>query len=386
MILSMLRNSSGAALRALAVVLALGVWLGIGSVGGVAQGQLSQVQTNDAAAFLPTTAESTRAAELTAQFVDTETLPALVVLEPAAGGQVSDEQVAAVQELAAGLGDLPLPEGTESGTWSRYLAADPVVAPSQDGQAILVIISLDGSAADQQLGEEGRVSTAFVSQLRTQLDEQLGATATSAGELGLHAWVTGPAGFVADLVTAFGGIDGVLLLVALGAVLVILVLVYRSPLLPLAVILTAVFALCLAGWVVYSLADADVIVLNGQSQGILSILVVGASVDYALLLVARYREELRHVEAPWTAMRRALRASLEPIAASAGTVVAGLLCLLLSDLASNRDLGPVAAIGIASAFLAVLTFLPALLLVGGGRARFWFWPRTPGPSPRLRSR
>ncbi|MGN8245324.1 MMPL family transporter [Cellulomonas soli] len=375
----MLRNSSGAALRALAVVLALGVWLGIGSVGGVAQGQLSQVQTNDAAAFLPTTAESTRAAELSAQFVDSETLPTLVVLQPAAGGQVTDEQVAAVQEFAAGLPDLPLPEAAGDGTWGQYLVADPVVIPSQDGEAILVVISLDGAAADDQLGEEGRVSTAFVDELRTQLDEQLGATATSSGELGLQAWVTGPAGFVADLVTAFGGIDGVLLLVALGAVLVILVLVYRSPLLPLAVILTAVFALCLAGWVVYSLADADIIVLNGQSQGILSILVVGASVDYALLLVARYREELRHVEQPWAAMGRAMRASLEPIAASAGTVIAGLLCLLLSDLASNRDLGPVAAIGIASAFLAVLTFLPALLLVGGARARFWFWPRTPRP-------
>ncbi|NYI60395.1 MMPL family transporter [Cellulomonas soli] len=376
----MLRNSSGAVLRALAVVVALGVWLGIGSVGGMAQGKLSQVQTNDAAAFLPTTAESTQAAALSAEFVETETLPALIVLEPAAGGAVTPEQIAAVQDFAAGLGDLPLPQDAGvTGTWGQYLVADPVVAPSQDGEAILVVLSLDAVAADQQLGEDGRVSTAFVTEVRAQLDEQLGATATSAGEIGLHAWVTGPAGFVADLVTAFGGIDGVLLLVALGAVLVILVLVYRSPLLPLAVIVTAVFALCLAGWVIYSLADADVIVLNGQSQGILSILVVGASVDYALLLVARYREELRHVEQPWTAMRRALRASFEPIAASAGTVIAGLLCLLLSDLASNRDLGPVAAIGIASAFLAVLTFLPALLLVGGRRARFWFWPRTPRP-------
>ena len=110
--------------------------------------------------------------------------------------------------------------------------------------------------------------------------------------------MTGPAGFVADLVTAFGGIDGVLLLVALGAVLLILVLVYRSPFLPFVVIFTAVFALCLAGLVVYNLAANGTLVLNGQSQGILSILVVGASVDYALLLVARYREELARVEHP----------------------------------------------------------------------------------------
>ena len=142
-------------------------------------------------------------------------------------------------------------------------------------------------------------------------------------------------------------------------------------------ILTAVFSLSLAGLVIYQLAANGTLVLNGQSQGILSILVVGASVDYALLLVARYREELHHVEHPATAMRRALRACIEPIAASAGTVIAGVLCLLLSDLGSNRSLGPVAAIGIASAFLGSLTLLPALLLVLGKRSRALFWPRAP---------
>jgi len=169
----------------------------------------------------------------------------------------------------------------------------------------------------------------------------------------------------------------VLLLVALGAVFVILALVYRSPVLPFVVIFTAVLALCLAGLVVYQLAANDVLTLNGQSQGILSILVVGASVDYALLLVARYREELRGAVSPYTAMRRAVRASVEPIAASAGTVIVGLLCLLLSDLSSNRSLGPVAAIGIVAAFLSAMTLLPAMLLVGGQRARWVFWPRVP---------
>ncbi|NEC93265.1 MMPL family transporter, partial [Streptomyces sp. SID12501] len=145
------------------------------------------------------------------------------------------------------------------------------------------------------------------------------------------------------------GFADLVLLVALGAVLLILVVVYRSPFLPFVVILTAVFALALAGLVVYELADAGVLVLNGQAQGILSILVVGAAVDYSLLLVARYREELRHAEHPADAMRVAWRQTLEPVAASAGTVVAGLLCLLLSDLASNRSLGPVAEIGIGAA-------------------------------------
>ena len=151
--------------------------------------------------------------------------------------------------------------------------------------------------------------------------------------------VTGPAGAIADLVKAFGGIDSLLLLVALGVVFVILVLVYRSPSLPFTVLFTSLFALAGAALVVYQLAANGVLVLNGQSQGILFILVVGAATDYSLLLVARYREELRWVAEPHRAMKRAMRAAIGPIAASAGTVVAGLLCLLLSDLASNRSSG-----------------------------------------------
>ncbi|MBO3103649.1 MMPL family transporter [Cellulomonas sp. zg-ZUI168] len=376
MILSMLSNRRSTLVRAVLVAVALVVWLGIGSVGGVAQGKLSQVQTNDAAAFLPSSAESTRAAQESRGFVETETLPALVVLQPADGSEITPDQLAAVQEWAQEVPDLALPPGNE-GTWSDYLMGEVAVVPAQDGEALLVALSLDGGKAEELLAGEERVSGSFVVALRESLEEDLGATATSAGDLGLQAWVTGPAGFVADLVTAFGGIDGVLLFVALGAVLLILAVVYRSPFLPFVVILTAVFALCLAGLVVYNLAKNGTLVLNGQSQGILSILVVGASVDYALLLVARYREELLHVEHPADAMRRALRACVEPIAASAGTVIAGVLCLLLSDLGSNRSLGPVAAIGIASALLGALTLLPALLLVLGKRSRALFWPRAP---------
>ncbi|GEL96903.1 MMPL family transporter [Cellulomonas terrae] len=376
----MLSNRRSTVLRAVLVGVALVVWLGIGSVGGMAQGKLSQVQTNDASAFLPSSAESTRAAEESKGFVDTETLPALVVLQPADGSDVTPDQLAAVQDWAEAFPDEALPPGND-GTWSDYLVGEVAVVPSEDGEAVLVAYSLDGATADELLAGEEGVTESFVTALRESLESELGATATSAGELGLQAWVTGPAGFVADLVTAFGGIDGVLLLVALGAVLLILVLVYRSPFLPFVVILTAVFALSLAGLVVYNLAANGTLVLNGQSQGILSILVVGASVDYALLLVARYREELAHVAHPADAMKRALRACVEPIAASAGTVIAGVLCLLLSDLGSNRSLGPVAAIGIASALLGALTLLPALLLVFGKRSRILFWPRAPRPTP-----
>ena len=364
-----------ALVRAVLVAVSIVVWMAIASFGGQAQGKLSQVQTNDTAAFLPSSAESTLAAEAGREFVEAPALPALAVLTPAAGGQVTDAQVEQVTAVAQAVPQHAVP-GTDA-VWADFLTADPVVTPSQDGEAILVVYSLDADSAEALVGDEESVTGAFVADLRATLDDELGATASSAGEAGLNAWVTGPAGFVADLVTAFGGIDGILLVVALVAVLLILVVVYRSPLLPFVVILTAVFALTLAGLVVYLLADSGTLVLNGQAQGILSILVVGASVDYALLLVARYREELRHHEHPAAAMRRAWRACLEPIAASAGTVVAGVLCLLLSELGSNRSLGPVAAIGIVSAFLAALTLLPAFLLIGGRRSRFYFWPRTP---------
>lgn len=381
MILSMLSKSGRAALRALALVAVLAAWLAVGAFGGMAQGKLSQVQTNDSAAFLPSSAESTRAAEAGRAFVDSETLPVLVVLEAQGGGALSPDQISAVQGFARTVADVQVPGADpaagDPATLADVLAGPVVAVPSQDGEAVLVPLSLDGEAAEGRLADDESVTGAAVQALRDALVADLGAGPDEAGEVGLRAWVTGPGGFVADLSNAFGGIDGVLLLVALGAVLLILVIVYRSPFLPFVVIFSAVFALCAAALVVYQLAANDVLTLNGQSQGILSILVVGAAVDYALLLVARYREELRAVPSPFTAMRRAVRASIEPIAASAGTVVAGLLCLLLSDLKSNSSLGPVAAIGIASAFVASLTLLPALLLVLGSRSRGLFWPSRP---------
>lgn len=370
MILSMLSDSSGrrrGVVRGLAVLGVLLVWLTLAGVGGQSIGQLSEVQENDAAAFLPRSAESTRAAELAEGFSDEEVLPAIVVVE--GDGALTPEQLAAVEEFAGTVPGLEIGEGR---TLEDVLLAAVVPVPSEDGEAALLALSLDGDAVQETVGEE-RVLNEVVAALR--------AATADLDAAGLQAWVTGPAGAVADLVEAFGGIDGILLLVALVVVFVILVLVYRSPSLPFAVLFTSVFALAAAGLAVYQLAAAGVLVLNGQSQGILFILVVGAATDYSLLIVARYREELGRVASPYTAMRRALRASIEPIAASAGTVIAGLLTLLLSDLTSNSSLGPVAAIGIVAAFFAALTLLPALLLLGGQRfARLIFWPRVPRPT------
>jgi RND superfamily putative drug exporter len=362
------RSRRSAVLRGLALVAVLLVWLGVGAAGGMAQGTLSQVQENDAAAFLPASAESTLAGEAGREFVDTTSLPALVVATAADGGALTREQVAAAQEFAGRVPELELPGGAALGD---ALTGPVAAVPSQDGEAVLVPVAIDADRANELVGaDEERLVNVAVDALR----EAGGETLEGAD---LAVYVTGPAGYVADLVSAFGGIDGILLGVALVVVLVILVIVYRSPSLPFAVLLTAVFGLCLAALVVKPLAAADIIQLNGQGQGILSILVIGAATDYSLLLVARYREELTRHAHPADAMRAAWRASLEPILASAGTVIVGLLCLLLSDLGSNSSLGPVGAVGIASSVLAALTLLPTMLLVGGRRSRYVFWPRTP---------
>ena len=306
-------------------------WLALGAVSGPYAGKLAEVAENDSSAFLPASAESTEVAELQRRFQAEQTIPAVVVAERTSGITRAD-----VDFLA---------------TTAKGYSASPVL-PSDDRQAAQVVVGLP---ADEDPGDG-------VAGLR----DAFGRGAPT----GLTVLVTGPVAQAADLGEAFAGIDGLLLLVAGAVVALILVVVYRSPLLPLVVLLAAVFALGLASLVVYLLADGGVLALNGQSQGILFILVFGAATDYALLLVSRFREELRDTEDKHRALTTAWRATIEPIAASAGTVVLGVLCLLFSDLNSNRGLGPVAAIGIGAALLSAVTFLPAVLALAG-RAAFW---------------
>jgi putative drug exporter of the RND superfamily len=346
------------ALRGLVVLLLVGAWLGIAAVGGPLVGRLSEVQDNDNANFLPSTAESTEVSRLAAGFAENQALPYVAVVERTGGLTTAD--LAAVAAWAEGVPDVEV-EAADGARVGDFLTGDPLVpVPSEDGEAVLVAVPLDADQAGDTIGDGEGVVFAVAEALRADLVTDVAPPDEGAA---LQAWVAGPGGVLADLVTAFEGIDGRLLQVTLTVVFVILLLVYRSPLLPFAALLSALFALSLAGLAVYPLAAAGALDLSGQSQGILFILVVGAATDYALLLVARYREELHDTDSPWSAMSRAWRATLEPVAASASTVILGLLCLLLADLGSTRGLGPVGAIGVAGAFLAVLTFLPVLLLV-----------------------
>ncbi len=350
-------------MRWVAAVVVL-LWLALGGVGGQLVGRLSEVQSNDNASFLPASAESTLVNTFVAKATDTQTLPYLVVIERPSGLTPAD--LTAVRAYVNGIPGLPL-AADRSRTVGEFLQAAPSGGiPSQDKQAVLVAVQLVGTKASETIAGK-TVLFEVAEALRSS-----GAASLGAAGMGIH--VTGPGGFFADFVIAFGGIDGILLLVALSVVFLILLVVYRSPILPVAVLVTALFGLSVAALVVFPLAKNGTISLSGQSQGILSILVVGAATDYALLLVARYKEELHDSETSWGAMKVAWRASIEPIAASAATVIIGLLCLRLSELGSTRGLGPVGAFGIAGAFVASLTFLPAVLLLVGRRI---FWPQIP---------
>lgn len=367
-------NPGRAALRAGVLVAVVLAWIGVAGLGGPAIGSLSQVQENDNAAFLPTDAESTQVSELQQEFTGDEALPAFVVAESGTDESLSEQDLGALGQLAESLPEQPV---TGDRTLEEFLTNGQIpVIPSEDGQAALLTLSLDAATVDTYINDESATQL-VVDSIRDaagQTQDQIGGNDSDAPTI----QVTGPAGLSADLSEAFGAIDGLLLAVALGVVLVILLIVYRSFILPFAVLLTSISALAAAGLAVYHLADSGALTLSGQSQGILFILVVGAATDYGLLLTARYREELLVHASRFTAMRRAWRASVEPIAASAGTVILGVLCLLLSELNSNRSLGPVAALGIAAALIAALTLLPALLLAG----RWVFYPRIPRPAAR----
>ena len=343
-------------------------WLAISSVAGPTFGKLSTVQENDNAAFLPDSAESTLASKVTVKFSDSsnDQIPTLLLFLGDVDPVKNPANLVRIQSYLNELGNKTLPESGKLLS-SYFVPGFPIQAiPSEDGKAALVNIALNSTIVEERVEEKPTLSL-IVDFMREDLKENF-----EAKELTTH--VTGFGGIFADLFGAFGSIDSTLLTTTLLVVSIILIIVYRSPLLWILPLFTAIIALSVAGTIVYYAAKADLLDLNGQSQGILSVLVLGAATDYALLLIARYREELHHHESRYVAMKVSLRGVFEPILASGSTVIAGLLVLLLSDLSGNRGLGPVGAIGVAVSMITVLTLLPALLVVFG---RWIFWPKIP---------
>jgi putative drug exporter of the RND superfamily len=320
-------------------------WVVALALAGPLAGKLMSVEKNEAKSWLPGAAESVKALDRQAAIVSPNTLPAVVIYERTSGLTAADQAKLAADVKAFGaMGNL----------------ASPVIGPipSQDGQAAQVIVPLD-------LGPDGWNKAG-------QLVDTIQATASTGGN-GLSVHVTGPAGLAADSSKAFEGIDSTLLFATVGVVVLILLITYRSPILWLLPVISAGVALACAQAIIYLFAKNGLVV-NAQSAGILTVLVFGAGTDYALLLVARYREELRRHHDRHEAMAVALHRAGPAILASGATVVISMLCLLFAETNSTKGLGPVAAIGILVGLAVMLTLLPAMLVTVG---RWIFWPARP---------
>jgi RND superfamily putative drug exporter len=308
--------------------------------------KLTGAQENDAGAWLPSDAESTRVLHDMNTFTPSDDLPAIVVYERAGG--VTPADLAAVAE-----------QKKEFDTVEHVDRSSIGPIPSKDRQALQVVVPVNSEGGWQVMGDV--------------VDTLRGITDKSTPD-GLSVHISGPAGYAADSSKAFDGIDGKLLFSAMGVVIVILLFTYRSPLLWILPVVSAGFSLVVAQAVIYLLATQVNLTVNAQSAGILTVLVFGAGTDYALLLVARYREELRRHEDRHEAMAFAVHRAGPAIFASGSTVIAGMLCLLFASMTSTQGLGPVAAVGIAIALAVMLTLLPALLVIFG---RWFFWPQHP---------
>jgi RND superfamily putative drug exporter len=326
----------------------LAVWLVLVAVFGSFAGKLTDVEDNDPVSFLPGKAESVKALDAVRRFPSGERAEAVIVYRRE-GGLTAQDRAKIARDRAAINADPP-----------RGTSRVPPPILSRDGRAALLVAEIDTS---------GPTSDNTLIDATDALRDLVHANAPA----GLEVKVSGPAGFSTDAVKVFEQINGTLLLATATLVFILLILIYRSPIFWAIPLFTVVFAEVIARGIGYWLAKAGV-TINGQTSGILSVLVFGVGTDYALLLVARYREELRRHEDKHEAVAIALRRAGPAVIASGLTVIVALLCLSLAEVNGTAGLGPVAAIGVAIAMLAMLTLLPALLAMTGRRA---FWPFVP---------
>ncbi len=355
----------------------IAVWVAIGLAGLFAHSRIGEVTAAGQSSFLPSNAESTRAIDAlegrggrgggSGGFG--EEVPVVIVFDRAGG--LTEADLSAIGRIGDGLNRLEITGATPivdpfSADASESLGEVATVAKgvgplSRDGEAALVVLALNAS-------DRGAIVSG-VKEIRRYL--------ASHEPQGVSSYVTGPAGIAADLEQVADEAGETLLIATLSLVLILLLIVYRAPLLALAPLLTVGAAYLVAIGVSYLLIDAGAITVNSEGTMLLLVLIFGAGTDYSLLLVHRYREEIDAGRAPAEALPTALAESAPALAASAGTVIAAMLVLLVADLQSTHWLGPILAIGIATMLLASFTLLPALLSVLGERA---FWPRRPEPA------
>jgi len=322
-------------------------WLIIVAVAGPLAGKLTGAEKNDSSAWLPARAESTKVLDLYSRFQSPNIFTGVVVYDRPSGLTSADRAKAM----------------TDASRFARVhgVVHGQVAGPffARDGKAIETIVPVN-------LGSKGwNGASAAAMALRN---------IARAHANGLATHITGPLGSAADSASSFKGIDGTLLAATLIVVIMLLLITYRSPVIWLLPVMSAGIALTSASALIYLLAKHAGLTVNAQSAGVLYVLVFGAGTDYALLLTARYREELRRHADRHEAMAVAMRRAGPAIIASGGTVILSLLTLTVAELNSTKSLGPVLAIGVGVALLAMLTLLPALLVICG---RWIFWPVRP---------
>ncbi|MFI1379278.1 MMPL family transporter [Embleya sp. NPDC020886] len=330
----------------------LAIWVVLTAVGGSLAAKIGSVQDNDPQTWLPANAQSTKAMDVGEKHFADKNVSTAVVVYARAGG-LTDADLAKV-------------EGDRTTLTTKDAAAGTVPAPvvAEDRKAVFLSVPLRTAKNDGEVLGDG------VHDLRDL------ARANAPG--GLDVRITGQAGNVADFIDIYSGMDVALLGATLGLVALLLLITYRSPVLWLIPLVSVALGAQIANGVVYLLAKHAGLLVNGQSAYVLTVLVLGVGTDYALLLVARYREELRRHQDRHEAMTQALIRCLPAITASALTVIAATLCLVFGSMNSTRGLGPVVAIGVAVVSLAMTSLLPALLVILG---RWTFWPFVPRYAP-----
>ncbi|MEU0603046.1 MMPL family transporter [Streptomyces sp. NPDC006393] len=333
--------------------LLLALWVGVLAVVAPFASKLGDVQHDRVTDYLPASADSTQVAKIQDRLPGGQTTELVLVYHRDSGLTAADRATAARQVATIGR--------------QRALAGTPQPVPSKDGTTVMYPVTSNEPGTDEKKRD------ALVDDVRGVAHDQDGMTVQ----------VGGPSAMATDAADVYQSLGGPLLYTTVAVVAVLLILIYRSPLLWLVPLVVAGVGDFLSTGVAYGLNQAFGTTVSGQSTGIMTVLVFGAGTDYALLLVSRYREELRRHERPYDAMRAALRGCGPAVLASSGTVAAGLLCLLAADLNSSRGMGPLGTVGVLCALVAMLTLLPALLVLLGRRV---FWPLVPayGSTPKAR--
>jgi len=323
----------------------IAVWLVLIGVGTVYGAKLPSVEHNNQSSFLPSSSPSVRVANLERSFPGGSVTPALVVF--ASSHRLTAADLAVIN--------------SERTTIETQHIPDTLPPTSLE-------VSRDHKAGIFSIAFRHGTNVTTISQGIHDLQGDLSKVHSQ-----LKSGVTGPAALLTDQLAVFGGINTKLLIATVLVVALILILTYRSPFLWLLPLISVALALEFVMGLMYFLGRAG-LTLNGMTIGILTVVVFGAGTDYALLLIARYREELRTTKEPREALEHAIGRVLPALTASAATVVLALICLLAARETDISALGPVCALGIVAVYSAMLTLLPAMLSLVGRKV---FYPRIP---------